>query len=86
MILSLCIVISYLGWVAAQVTALGLVFNVLSYDVLTQTQGMLIGAAVVGAIGRNPEIQGKILSTAFIMIGLVDAVLAFVLLIVFTTN
>ena len=47
MILSLCIVISYLGWVAAQVTALGLVFNVLSYDVLTQTQGMLIGAAVV---------------------------------------
>lgn len=46
----------------------------------------LIGAAVVGAIGRNPEIQGKVLSTAFIMIGLVDAVLAFVLLIVFTTN
>lgn len=45
----------------------------------------LIGAAVVNSIGRNPEIQGKILSTAFIMIGLVDAVLAFVLLIVFTT-
>ena len=47
MILSLCIVISYLGWVAAQITALGLVFNVLSYDALSQTQGMLIGAAVV---------------------------------------
>ena len=45
----------------------------------------LIGAAVVQSIGRNPEIQGKVLSTAFIMIGLVDAVLAFVLLIVFTT-
>jgi F-type H+-transporting ATPase subunit c len=45
----------------------------------------LIGAAVVGAVGRNPEIQGKILSTAFIMIGLVDAVFAFVLLILFTT-
>jgi SSS family solute:Na+ symporter len=47
MILSLCIVISYLGWVAAQITALGLVFNVLSYDMITQTQGMLIGAGVV---------------------------------------
>lgn len=46
----------------------------------------LIGAAAVSAIGRNPEIQGKVLSTAFIMAGLVDAVLAFVLLIVFTTN
>lgn len=45
----------------------------------------LIGASVVGAVGRNPEIQGKILSTAFIMIGLVDAVFAFVLLILFTT-
>ena len=47
MILSLCIVISYLGWVAAQVTALGLVFNVLSYDAISQTQGMLIGSTVV---------------------------------------
>ena len=46
----------------------------------------LVGAAVVGAVGRNPEIQGKILSTAFIMIGLVDAVFAFVLLILFTTS
>ena len=45
-------------------------------------KGLTIG---LGAIGRNPEIQGKILSTAFIMIGLVDAVLAFVLLILFTT-
>lgn len=46
----------------------------------------LIGAAAIGAIGRNPEVQGKVLSTAFIMAGLVDAVLAFVLLIVFTTS
>jgi len=46
----------------------------------------LIGASAVGAIGRNPEMQGKILSTAFVMAGLVDAVLAFVLLIVFTTS
>jgi Na+/proline symporter len=47
LILSICIVISYLGWVSAQITALGLVFNVLSEDVISQTQGMLIGAAVV---------------------------------------
>jgi F0F1-type ATP synthase membrane subunit c/vacuolar-type H+-ATPase subunit K len=44
-----------------------------------------LGASAVGAIGRNPEMQGRILSTAFVMAGLVDAVLAFVLLIVFTT-
>ena len=46
----------------------------------------LIGASAVRAVGRNPEVQGKVLSTAFVMAGLVDAVLAFVLLIVFTTN
>lgn len=45
----------------------------------------LIGAAAVRSVGRNPEAQGKVLSTALIMAGLVDAVLAFVLLIVFTT-
>jgi len=47
LVLSICIVISYLGWVAAQITALGLVFNVLSEDVLSMSQGMLIGAGVV---------------------------------------
>ena len=46
----------------------------------------LVGAAAVGAVGRNPDVQSKVLTTAFIMAGLVDAVLAFVLLIVFTTN
>jgi len=45
----------------------------------------LIGAAAVSAVGRNPESQGKVLSTALLMAGLVDAALAFVLLIVFTT-
>ena len=47
LLLSICIVVSYLGWVSAQITALGLVFNVLSLDVLSMTQGMLIGAGVV---------------------------------------
>ncbi len=44
---SVCIALSYLGWVSAQVTALGLVFNVLSQDAVSQAQGMVIGAAIV---------------------------------------
>jgi Na+/proline symporter len=47
LVVSICIVISYLGWVAAQVTALGLVFNVLSNDVVSMNMGMIIGAGVV---------------------------------------
>ena len=47
LILSVCIMLSYLGWVSAQVTALGLVFNVLSEGSVSMTQGMLIGAFVV---------------------------------------
>ena len=47
LVLSTCIVLSYLGWVSAQVTALGLVFNVLSDGSVSMTQGMLIGSAVV---------------------------------------
>lgn len=46
----------------------------------------LIGSSAVRAVGRNPEAQGKVLSTALVMAGLVDAVLAFVLVIVFTTS
>lgn len=47
LVVSICIVVSYLGWVAAQVTALGLVFNVLSADAISMTTGMMIGSAVV---------------------------------------
>ncbi|MFM8355218.1 MAG: sodium:solute symporter family transporter, partial [Gammaproteobacteria bacterium] len=47
LVVSICIVVSYLGWVSAQVTALGLVFNVLSQDVISMNLGMMIGAAVV---------------------------------------
>ena len=46
-LVTLCIVVSYLGWVAAQIKALGLVFNVVSEGSITQTGGMLIGAASV---------------------------------------
>jgi SSS family transporter len=40
---SVIIMLSYLGWVAAQVTALGLVFNVLSGDLISRPLGMGIG-------------------------------------------
>ncbi|GGA93995.1 sodium:solute symporter [Polaromonas eurypsychrophila] len=44
---SIVIMISYLGWGAAQVTALGLVFNILSGGAISTTAGMLIGTASV---------------------------------------
>ena len=47
MIVTLCIVISYLGWVAAQIKALGLVFNVVSGGYLSVETGMIIGASSV---------------------------------------
>lgn len=40
---SIIIMLSYLGWVSAQVTALGLVFNVLSAGVMSISLGMIIG-------------------------------------------
>ena len=46
-IVSLCIVISYLGWVSAQITALGLVFSVLTNGAISISAGMIIGAAIV---------------------------------------
>jgi SSS family transporter len=44
---SAVIMISYLGWVAAQITALGLVFNLLSNEAISLTVGMVIGTIVV---------------------------------------
>ena len=44
---SLCIVVSYLGWVSAQITALGLVFSVLTDGAISMPMGMIIGAVIV---------------------------------------
>ena len=44
---SICIVISYLGWVSAQITALGLVFSVLTNGAILPWQGMVLGTAIV---------------------------------------
>lgn len=47
LITSICIVISYLGWVSAQIMALGLVFNVVSGGDVSRETGMMIGTAIV---------------------------------------
>ncbi len=44
---TLAIIVSYLGWVGAQITALGLVFNVLSDGAISQTMGMWIGSLTI---------------------------------------
>jgi solute:Na+ symporter, SSS family len=46
-ICSIIIMVSYLGWVSAQVTALGLVFNLLSSGVISMPMGMTIGVVSV---------------------------------------
>jgi len=46
-ICSLIIMLSYLGWVSAQVTALGLVFNLLSGGAVSIPMGMVIGVVSI---------------------------------------
>ena len=46
-ICSIIIMVSYLGWVSAQVTALGLVFNLLSEGAISMPLGMTIGVVSV---------------------------------------
>jgi solute:Na+ symporter, SSS family len=46
-ITSLCIVISYLGWVAAQIKAMGLIFHLVTGGAVSQEAGMVLGAAIV---------------------------------------
>ncbi|MFC5459501.1 sodium:solute symporter family protein [Massilia niabensis] len=44
---SVAIILSYLGWVAAQITALGLVFSVLTWGAMSPAMGMVIGTLAV---------------------------------------
>jgi Na+/proline symporter len=44
---TLCIVASYLGWVAAQFKVLGLILNVVTEGAISQKLGMIIGAGIV---------------------------------------
>jgi SSS family solute:Na+ symporter len=44
---SVAIILTYLGWVAAQITALGLVFSVLTQGAMSETTGMIVGTLAV---------------------------------------
>ena len=55
-IAGIAIALSYLGWVSAQVTALGLVFDVLSDGQITQAQGILIRPPVVLLPPHSPPL------------------------------
>lgn len=44
---TLCIVASYLGWVSAQIKAMGLIFSVVTDGAVAQPVGMIMGAAIV---------------------------------------
>jgi SSS family solute:Na+ symporter len=46
-LMTVAIVISYFGWVAAQITALGVVINVLSAGAIHKEVGIILGASVV---------------------------------------
>jgi Na+/proline symporter len=70
-ITGIAIALSYLGWVSAQITALGLVFNVLSDGQITQAQGILIGAAVVLMYTLYGGMWSVALTTFFQMIVIV---------------
>jgi Na+/proline symporter len=44
---TICIVTAYLGWVAAQIKALGLIFTVLTDGAMSEATGMILGTAIV---------------------------------------
>jgi len=72
---SLIIMVSYLGWVSAQVTALGLVFNLLSGGAISIPVGMVIGVASILAYtlfgGMWSIALTDVVQTAAIVIGLI---------------
>lgn len=75
LITGIAIALSYLGWVSAQITALGLVFNVLSDDVISQAQGILIGASIVLLYTLFGGMWSVALTTFFQMIVIVAGLL-----------
>jgi SSS family solute:Na+ symporter len=70
-ITSIAIVLSYLGWVSAQLTALGLVFNVVSGGAMPLQTGILIGAAIMIAYTAFGGMFSVVFTDAFHMIPLV---------------
>ncbi|MDW8324605.1 MAG: sodium:solute symporter family protein [Burkholderiales bacterium] len=82
----IAIALSYLGWVSAQITALGLVFNVLSDGTISQAQGILLGAAVVLIYTLYGGMWSVALTTFFQMIVIVLGLLYIAALIVQRTG
>ncbi len=68
---AMAITLSYLGWVAAQITALGMVFNVLSQGVISEPLGILIGASVVALYTVVGGMWSVAMTTFFQMIVIV---------------
>lgn len=74
---TLAIVASYLGWVSAQIKALGLILNMVTDGALSETAGMFIGTAVV----LTYTTLGGMLSVAildFVQMGVVIGGLLFI--------
>jgi SSS family transporter len=74
-ITSLGIAASYFGWTSAQLSALGLVINVLFPDYLTLNQSIIVGAAVVTVYtmfgGMWSVALTDVIQTAAIILGLI---------------
>src|SRR5688572_4399931 len=79
---AVCIVISYLGWVSAQVTALGLVFAVLTNGAIQPWQGMILGVAIVLVW----TLSGGMLSVAFTDLFQMSVIMAGMLYIAFSIS
>ena len=46
-ITTVCIIISYLGWVSAQIKAMGLVLTIVTHGAVSEEAGMVLGALIV---------------------------------------
>ena len=68
---AIAIALSYLGWVSAQVMALGVVFNVLSDGAISTEMGILIGASIVFFYTVLGGMWSVALTTAFQMVVIV---------------
>ncbi len=78
---TLAIVISYLGWVSAQIKALGLIFNFVTDGAVSEEAGMILGAAIV----LTYTTFGGMLSVAvldFVQMGVIIAGLLYIAFIV----
>ena len=72
---SIAIILSYLGWVAAQIVALGLVFSFVTQGAVSHSEGMVIGATIVLAYTLFGGMWSVAMTDAFQMTIIVVALL-----------